>query len=196
MSKTTFTFRVDETLKSEFSAAAKHCDRNAAQLLRDFMRDFVRQQQEAAAHDAWFRRQVQIGLDSADAGNLVSANRSRSEVCGQAGRNAPSARNLGRMMKLFWTPEAIRDRDEIYDYIEADNPAAALALDELFAEKAGRLVDHPGLGRPGRIKGTRELVVHTNYILIYDVAGDAVRILRVLHAARQWPPRYKNDRFR
>jgi predicted transcriptional regulator len=73
MSKTTFTFRVDETLKSEFSAAAKHCDRNAAQLLRDFMRDFVRQQQEAAEHDAWFRRQVQIGLDSADAGNLVSA---------------------------------------------------------------------------------------------------------------------------
>lgn len=62
------------------------------------------------------------------------------------------------MMELFWTPEATRDRDEIYDYIEADNPAAALALDELFAEKAGRLVDHPGLGRPGRVAGTRELV--------------------------------------
>lgn len=52
------------------------------------------------------------------------------------------------MMELFWTPEATQDRDEIYDYIEADNPAAALALDELFAEKAGRLIDHPGLGRP------------------------------------------------
>jgi hypothetical protein len=39
--------------------------------LRDFMRDFVRQQQEAAEHDAWFRRQVQIGLDSANAGNLI-----------------------------------------------------------------------------------------------------------------------------
>ena len=42
------------------------------------------------------------------------------------------------MMELFWTPEAIQDRSEIYDYIEADNPTAALALDELFAEKAGR----------------------------------------------------------
>lgn len=73
MSKATFTFRVDETLKSEFSAAAKNCDRNAAQLLRDFMRDFVRQQQEAAEHDTWFRRQVQIGLDSANAGNLIPA---------------------------------------------------------------------------------------------------------------------------
>jgi predicted transcriptional regulator len=71
MSETTFTFRVDETLKSEFSTAAKNCDRSAAQLLRDFMRDFVRQQQEAAEHDAWFRRQVQIGLDSANAGNLI-----------------------------------------------------------------------------------------------------------------------------
>lgn len=92
------------------------------------------------------------------------------------------------MMALFWTPEATQDRDEIYDYIEADNPAAALALDELFAEKAGRLVDHPGIGRPGRVAGTRELVVHQNHILVYDVADDLVRVLRVLHATRQWPP--------
>ena len=92
------------------------------------------------------------------------------------------------MTKLFWTPEAIQDRDAIYDYIEADNPAAALALDELFAEKAGRLVEHPSLGRTGRFAGTRELVAHQNYILIYDVVSDLVRVLRVLHAARQWPP--------
>ena len=92
------------------------------------------------------------------------------------------------MRELFWTPEAIQDRDVIYDYIEADNPAAALALDELLAEKAGRLVDHPGLGRLGRVAGTRELVAHQNYILAYDVADDLVRVLRVLHAARQWPP--------
>lgn len=66
------------------------------------------------------------------------------------------------MMEVFWTLEAIQDRNGIYDYIEADNPAAALGLDELFAEKAGTLVDHPGLGRPGRIAGTRELVAHRN----------------------------------
>jgi len=92
------------------------------------------------------------------------------------------------MMELFWTPEAIQDRNDIYEFIEADNPAAALALDELLAEKAGRLVDHPGLGKPGRAPGTRELVAHQNYILVYDTAGDLVRVLRVLHAARQWPP--------
>lgn len=73
MSKTTFTFRVDETLKSEFSAAAKHCDRNAAQLLRDFMRNFVRQQEADAEYDEWFNRQVRIGLDSANAGDVIPA---------------------------------------------------------------------------------------------------------------------------
>ena len=73
MSDATFTFRVDESLKTEFSAAAKDRDRNAAQLLRDFMRDFVRQQAEDAEHDIWFRRQVQTGIDSANLGNLVSS---------------------------------------------------------------------------------------------------------------------------
>ena len=59
-------------LKAEFSKAAKSCDRTGAQLLRDFMRDVVRQQQEKAEHDAWFRRQVQVGIDSADRGELIS----------------------------------------------------------------------------------------------------------------------------
>ena len=90
-------------------------------------------------------------------------------------------------MRLIWTGPA-RDRRAIREYIAADNPRAALALDELIAAKAGRLVRHPQLGRPGRIENTRELVVHRNYILVYDVAGDVVRVLHLLHAARQWPP--------
>ncbi len=91
-------------------------------------------------------------------------------------------------MRLFWTPEALDDRRAIYDYIEADNPRAALMLDALFSEKVRHLIDHPGLGRIGRITATRELVVHKNYILIYDTTVEQVRVLRVLHAARQWPP--------
>ncbi|MCL2658884.1 MAG: type II toxin-antitoxin system RelE/ParE family toxin [Betaproteobacteria bacterium] len=91
-------------------------------------------------------------------------------------------------MHLFWTPEAIQDREDIYDYIEADNPTAALDLDELFEEKAALLVNHPNLGRSGRASGTRELVAHRNYLLIYDQTGDLVRVLNVVHAARQWPP--------
>jgi len=91
-------------------------------------------------------------------------------------------------VKLVWTLPAREDRKSIREYIAADNPSAALDLDELISERAARLVDHPGLGRPGRLKGTRELVARRNYILIYDVVGELVRVLRVLHAARQWPP--------
>ena len=71
MSDATFTFRVDEALKSKFATPAKARDRTSAQLLRDFMREFVQQQRDAAEHDAWFQRQVQAGLDSANAGRLV-----------------------------------------------------------------------------------------------------------------------------
>ena len=80
MSEATFTFRVDESLKTEFSTAAKSRDRTGAQLLRDFMRDFVKQQQEATEHDAWFRRQVQIGIDAANAGDVISAEEVEAEA--------------------------------------------------------------------------------------------------------------------
>ncbi|WP_133511682.1 CopG family ribbon-helix-helix protein [Candidatus Thiosymbion oneisti] len=80
MNEATFTFRVDEVLKNEFAAAAKSRDRTGAQLLRDFMRDFVRQQQEAAEHDAWFRRQVQVGIDAADAGDVIAAEEVEAEA--------------------------------------------------------------------------------------------------------------------
>lgn len=96
-------------------------------------------------------------------------------------------------MKLVWARPAHADRKKIREYIAQHAPAAALALDELFSEKAGLLLDHPDLGRTGRVPGTRELVAHRNYILVYDTADDVVRVLRVLrvlHAARQWPPRY------
>lgn len=73
MPEATFTFRVDEDLKAKFSEAARAQDRTGAQLLRDFMRGYVARQQGDAHYDAWFRRQVQAGLDSANAGNLIPA---------------------------------------------------------------------------------------------------------------------------
>ena len=73
MSDVTFTLRVDDSLKNDFTAAAKSRDRTGAQRLRDFMRDYVRQQQDSAEHDAWFRRQVQAGQDAANAGDLLPA---------------------------------------------------------------------------------------------------------------------------
>ncbi|MDX3773408.1 type II toxin-antitoxin system RelE/ParE family toxin [Chromatiaceae bacterium AAb-1] len=97
-------------------------------------------------------------------------------------------------MELYWTPEAIQDRSDIYDYIEADNPSAALALDERFSEQANQLIDHPESGRVGLVPGTLELVVHRHYMLVYQVAGDRVQILNVVHTARQWPTRTDADK--
>ncbi|MDF1637844.1 CopG family ribbon-helix-helix protein [Alcanivorax jadensis] len=73
MSDATFTFRVDETLKNEFAAVAKAHDRTGAQLLRDFMRDYVQSQQDTRDYDAWFSAKVKHSRASADAGHLVPA---------------------------------------------------------------------------------------------------------------------------
>ncbi|BDT66867.1 hypothetical protein os1_10320 [Comamonadaceae bacterium OS-1] len=80
MTEATFTFRVDAALKDDFSTAAKGRDRSGAQLLRDFMRDFVKQQQEASAHDAWFQRQVQLGVYAANAGDVLSSEEVEAEA--------------------------------------------------------------------------------------------------------------------
>lgn len=92
------------------------------------------------------------------------------------------------MKSLFWTPDAIQDRLDIYDYIEIDDPAAAYRLDVSFSDQANLLTRYPALGRTGRVPGTRELVAHDNYLLIYDTVDEAVRILNVVHVARLWPP--------
>lgn len=92
------------------------------------------------------------------------------------------------MMELLWTPEAVRDRDDIYDYIEKDNPLAALSLDDLISERAAVLQDYPRMGRAGRVPDTFELVVHSSYMVVYDIVEMQVRILNVVHTARQWPP--------
>ncbi len=62
-------------------------------------------------------------------------------------------------MKLEWSRYSLADRDEIFDYIQADNPRAAIAVDELIAAQTAALLEFPGAGRPGRVEGTRELVV-------------------------------------
>ncbi|BBF72171.1 MULTISPECIES: CopG family ribbon-helix-helix protein [Sphingomonas] len=72
MNEATFTFRVDQELKGRFARAAKAQDRTGAQLLRDFMRDVVLREEQAESHDAWFRRQVDAGRASAQAGYLIA----------------------------------------------------------------------------------------------------------------------------
>lgn len=87
----------------------------------------------------------------------------------------------------LWKPAAIADRKRITAYIAQDNPWAAIEMGDMLMQKAAQLDQDPALGRIGRVKGTRELVAHPNYILIYRIVGKTVELLRVKHAARKWP---------
>ena len=91
-------------------------------------------------------------------------------------------------MKVFWTPEALHDRREIWAHISAENPDAANRVDTLFSEAAKRLADFPAIGHSGEMAGTRELSPHRNYRLVYEINEGAVWILALVHAARRWPP--------
>jgi len=91
-------------------------------------------------------------------------------------------------MKLRWTRAARNDRDRIYAYILAEQPEAAMRLDDRFRERADQLAELPQLGRAGRVPGTRELSISGNhYLMVYRVDADIVWIVRVLHTAQQWP---------
>ena len=91
------------------------------------------------------------------------------------------------MNRLTWRPMSLADREAIMEYIAQDNPAAAIDLDIEFEAKADNARQRPKLYKPGRVKGTREIVVRPNYVMVYRVSGDLVEVLRVLHAAQPWP---------
>lgn len=87
-------------------------------------------------------------------------------------------------MALKWTRTALRSVDDIADFIAQDNPARATSFVRELKDAVTKLQVHPGMGRAGRVPGTRELVLHKNYIAIYRVRGDDVEILRLHHAAQ------------
>lgn len=82
---------------------------------------------------------------------------------------------------------ARQDLRSIVQYIGKDNPTRAESFGQELREKTKPLAQHPELGRPSRVPGIRELVAHQNYILIYRIVGKVVEVLRVKHAAQQWP---------
>lgn len=91
-------------------------------------------------------------------------------------------------MRVQWTVRAGHDREAAIEYIAQDSLTAALdQLDEI-EEQTDRLAEYPKLGRPGRVKGTRELVINrTSFIAVYRIKDEFVQILRLLHGAQNWP---------
>lgn len=91
-------------------------------------------------------------------------------------------------MILVWLPSANVTRDAQLDYIAQDSFLAAIDQDEEIEKQVDMLLDHPNMGRLGRVKTTRELVIgRTSFIVAYRVKGKRIEILRVLHGSQQWP---------
>lgn len=92
-------------------------------------------------------------------------------------------------MIIDWLPEANRNRFDQLDYIAQDNPLSAADQDGEIEHQVDMLLQHPKMGRPGRMKGTRELVIgRTPFIAVYRVKGAArIEVIRLLHGSQQWP---------
>jgi len=94
-------------------------------------------------------------------------------------------------MRVRWLREALRNLDEEAGYIANDDSAATRIVVERVLNAVAMLAQQPDMGRPGRVPGTRELVVpRTRYIVPYRVRGDAVEILRMFHTSRRLPQRW------
>lgn len=91
-------------------------------------------------------------------------------------------------VKLLWTRLAIADLTHAHDFIASENTAAAIHLIERIEKSLEILSHHPELGRPGRVKGIRELIVPgTPFVIPYRTHSQRIEILAVLHGARKWP---------
>ncbi len=82
----------------------------------------------------------------------------------------------------------MQDRIDIWDATVSEHPRAAIRMDEILTEAAARLAEHPKLGPLGKVPGTRELIPHRSYRLVYEIDRDVIWILALVHTARQWPP--------
>jgi toxin ParE1/3/4 len=92
-------------------------------------------------------------------------------------------------MNIIWSPEAIQDLISLRAYIAEESPAGARRITlRILHDVEVLLADHPEMGRPGRVPGTRELVIpRTAYIVPYRMRRGTIQILRVFHGARRWP---------
>lgn len=104
----------------------------------------------------------------------------------------PSWQLCSKNMQVKWLRRALQNLEQEAAYIARDNPRAAATLIEEADASTRLLAQHPDLGRPGRVPGTRELVLpHFPYIIPYRIKAQRVEILRVLHTARTWPPGFE-----
>jgi len=91
-------------------------------------------------------------------------------------------------VKVAWTRLALEDLDSAYGYVAEENLSAAVRTIERIRKALEAVSRHPEIGRPGRVEGTRELIISgTPFIVAYRVKAKSIEILSVIHGARRWP---------
>ncbi len=92
-------------------------------------------------------------------------------------------------MIVEWRPKAREDRHDLFDYIAQQNPTAALELDDRIEVQTDALPQHPELYKPGRVRGTREMILTPNYVLVYRIKkqAGAIEIVRIIGARQDYP---------
>jgi toxin ParE1/3/4 len=90
-------------------------------------------------------------------------------------------------LPIVWKPQARADLAEIITFIAEHSPASARVMKSLIEAATLPTAEHPYLFRAGRIPGTREIVAHPNYIVVYRVTSAAIEIAAVVHSRQQYP---------
>ncbi len=94
-------------------------------------------------------------------------------------------------MKIRWLNLALNDLQSIIEYISEDNPSVATKIAKIIYEKVQLLSSQPYMGRAGRVRETRELIIDgTPFIIPYRIKNEEVQILRIFHSSRKWPGKF------
>lgn len=98
------------------------------------------------------------------------------------------------MTRVVWALEAVDDRERIFDFVAEHSPTSAVALDNEFIDAVQRLNQFPALGKPGRVMGTRELIVRENYVVVYEWSEeiDQVLVVALVHSRMLFPGGWKS----
>jgi predicted transcriptional regulator len=162
------TLRLDPKLKDQLDRLSKATSRSRSFVAAEAIRGYV-------ALNNWQIEETRKALAEAEHGEFAAT-----KTCSDRLRN-------GLAVRVRWLRKAIANLDAEAEYIARDSPAAGRVAARVTHAIEG-LRHHPSMGRPGRVPGTRELVVPGGpYVVPYRVRNDSVEILRIFHTSRKWP---------
>lgn len=94
-------------------------------------------------------------------------------------------------MEIYWTNQSLHTLTVIHEYIATDNLSAANILrDKIIIFIETKLITQPMIGRPGRIAGTRECVIHPSYIIVYRIIKNTIEIIAIRNVSQKWPKHF------